>query len=188
MKHPQTPWAKMHTCHFSFEELDEGLGERKNPFIHDVIALLNSVLIVKEFSPLILSSKHKAHFQVIRVYNQTSISNYLSVTIILAFSLSYTLVSYQQTLNSRHRYVRPVENLSPTAASPQPLSAKDKGWWFGPVKADQKQDQTFPCVQGELQTQGWILEFTQLLHPGGTEAFQRNLLRLSGLETSPLIF
>lgn len=90
MKHPQTPWAKMHTCHFSFEELDEGLGERKNPFIHDVIALLNCVLIVKEFSSLILSSKHKADFQVIRVYNQTSVSNYLSASTILASSLGYT--------------------------------------------------------------------------------------------------
>lgn len=102
----------MHTCHFSFEELDEGLGERKNPFIHDVIALLHCVLIVKEFSSLILSSKHKAHFQVIRVYNQTSISNYLSATTLLAFSLSYmgflpaNMKFQTQVCKSRSSYIK----------------------------------------------------------------------------------
>lgn len=56
IKNSTHPTKHMHTCHFSFEELNERLGERKNPFIHDVIALLNCVLIVKEFSSLILSS------------------------------------------------------------------------------------------------------------------------------------
>ena len=42
------------TVHLSLEELDEGLREGLNPFVHDVVTLLRRVFIVQELSLLLL--------------------------------------------------------------------------------------------------------------------------------------
>ena len=42
------------TIHLSPEELNEGLGEGLNPLVHDVVALLDGVLVVLERNILLL--------------------------------------------------------------------------------------------------------------------------------------
>lgn len=42
------------TIHLSLEELDEGLREGLNPFVHDVVTLLHRVFIVQELNILLL--------------------------------------------------------------------------------------------------------------------------------------
>ena len=46
------------TVHLSLEELDEGLCEGQNPFVHDVVALLCRVFIVQELNVILLTEKY----------------------------------------------------------------------------------------------------------------------------------
>lgn len=47
------------TVHLFFEELDQRLGERLDPFVHDVVALLCRVLIVQELNIFVLHQINK---------------------------------------------------------------------------------------------------------------------------------
>ena len=44
------------TIHLRLEELDEGLCERLDPLVHDVVTLLGRVLIVQEGNILLLGA------------------------------------------------------------------------------------------------------------------------------------
>lgn len=46
------------TVHLSLEELDEGLSEGLNPFVHDVVTLLRCVFIVQELNVILLTHKY----------------------------------------------------------------------------------------------------------------------------------
>lgn len=46
------------TIHLSLEELDEGLCEGLNPFVHDVVTLLRCVFIVLELNVILLTHKY----------------------------------------------------------------------------------------------------------------------------------
>lgn len=71
-----------------------------------------------------------------------------------------------------------MENLPPTAATPQLLTASEASdlGLLKQIKSSASPPFSVCRVSPSLQTQGRILESTQLLHPGGSEAFLRNLL------------
>lgn len=68
-----------------------------------------------------------------------------------------------------------MENLPPTAATPQLLTASEASdlGLLKQIKSSASPPFSVCRVSPSLQTQGRILESTQLLHPGG---FLRNLL------------
>lgn len=47
-------WSVFLTIHLSLEELDQGLSEGLNPFVHDVVTRLCCVFIVQELSANVL--------------------------------------------------------------------------------------------------------------------------------------
>lgn len=47
------------TVHLCFEELDQRLGERLDPFVHDVVALLCRVFVVQELNIFFLNQINK---------------------------------------------------------------------------------------------------------------------------------
>lgn len=62
------------TVHLSLEELDEGLCEGLNPFVHDVVALLRCVFIVQELNVILLTHQDTSTNTKTQVRNLTHLS------------------------------------------------------------------------------------------------------------------
>ncbi len=46
------------TVHLRLDELDEGLCEGQNPFVHDVVTLLRCVFLVQELNIILLTHQY----------------------------------------------------------------------------------------------------------------------------------